>query len=408
MRADRLVAVLLLLQRRGQVTAAEVAEELEISERTARRDLEALGMAGIPVYSDPGPQRRLAARRRRPHRPQRAHRRRGPRPVPRGRAVVVRHAQLKAALRKLVRALPEPFRAEAEAASAAVVVDPTRVGPGGRRAPSAAGPPRRAPAGGRSTAAGRSSATSAATARHLDARRRTRSASRPRARLVPRRRHRRGPAHASASTGSRRSQATGDAGRAARRASTSPPTWRSVTEAVAHRRSAVRADVSVQPSALTVFDGCGACASPRPAAQTGGGAEIRGHGVARWPGSRRARRVVEVWAPRRLRQRLARLAGELAGALHAITGAPVRCRTGRPPAVCDDTASCGTDVTRTDELLDPLTCDSNGHLSSIHRPADRSDDAVFKALGAIPAGACSTPCSSRTARRSALVRRCRR
>ena len=54
MRADRLVAVLLMLQRRGHVTSAQVAEELEISERTARRDLEALGMAGLPVYSKQG------------------------------------------------------------------------------------------------------------------------------------------------------------------------------------------------------------------------------------------------------------------------------------------------------------------------------------------------------------------
>src|SRR5438045_8611027 len=50
-RADRLVAILMLLQTRGQVTAAEGAEELEVSERTARRDLDALGMAGLPVYS---------------------------------------------------------------------------------------------------------------------------------------------------------------------------------------------------------------------------------------------------------------------------------------------------------------------------------------------------------------------
>ncbi|MBL8777391.1 MAG: HTH domain-containing protein [Acidimicrobiales bacterium] len=48
------MAVLLMLQRLGQVTAAEVAAELEVSERTARRDLEALGMAGIPVYSVAG------------------------------------------------------------------------------------------------------------------------------------------------------------------------------------------------------------------------------------------------------------------------------------------------------------------------------------------------------------------
>ena len=54
MRADRLVAILLMLQIRGQVTAAEVAAELEISERTARRDLEASGMAGLPIYSRQG------------------------------------------------------------------------------------------------------------------------------------------------------------------------------------------------------------------------------------------------------------------------------------------------------------------------------------------------------------------
>lgn len=53
-RADRLVAILMLLQRRHQVTATEVAEELEVSVRTARRDLEALSAAGIPVYSQQG------------------------------------------------------------------------------------------------------------------------------------------------------------------------------------------------------------------------------------------------------------------------------------------------------------------------------------------------------------------
>src|SRR3954447_4369207 len=54
MRADRLVSVLLVLQRRGRVTAAELADELEVSPRTARRDLEALAMAGVPVYSQAG------------------------------------------------------------------------------------------------------------------------------------------------------------------------------------------------------------------------------------------------------------------------------------------------------------------------------------------------------------------
>lgn len=54
MRADRLIALLLLLQSRGQVTAATVAAELEVSLATARRDLEALLAAGVPVYAQPG------------------------------------------------------------------------------------------------------------------------------------------------------------------------------------------------------------------------------------------------------------------------------------------------------------------------------------------------------------------
>ena len=54
MRADRLLATLLLLQARGTVTAGEVAQELEISERTARRDLDALSVAGVPVFSKRG------------------------------------------------------------------------------------------------------------------------------------------------------------------------------------------------------------------------------------------------------------------------------------------------------------------------------------------------------------------
>jgi biotin operon repressor len=50
-RSVRGLIAILLLQHREQVTAAEVARELEISERTARRDLDALGMAGVPVRS---------------------------------------------------------------------------------------------------------------------------------------------------------------------------------------------------------------------------------------------------------------------------------------------------------------------------------------------------------------------
>ncbi|GHO89509.1 hypothetical protein KSZ_75150 [Dictyobacter formicarum] len=51
MRADRLLSLLLLLQSRGRMTAQALAEQLEVSERTIYRDIEALSFAGIPLYT---------------------------------------------------------------------------------------------------------------------------------------------------------------------------------------------------------------------------------------------------------------------------------------------------------------------------------------------------------------------
>ena len=124
MRADRLVATLLVLQARGRVTAAEVAEELEVSVKTARRDLEALAMAGIPVYSQAGKGGGWSLIG-------------GARTDLSGLTAAEARTlfivagpsstatpEAKAALRKLVQALPETFRADAEAAASAVVLDP--------------------------------------------------------------------------------------------------------------------------------------------------------------------------------------------------------------------------------------------------------------------------------------------
>ncbi|MFC9795483.1 helix-turn-helix transcriptional regulator [Streptomyces sp. NPDC127584] len=124
MRADRLVATLLFLQSRTRVTVAEVAAELEVSPRTARRDLEALSTAGVPVYSQRGRGGGWSLVG-------------GARTDLTGLTAEEARAlfllagpssttpELRTLLRKLLRALPEPLRSGAEAASRAGLTDGT-------------------------------------------------------------------------------------------------------------------------------------------------------------------------------------------------------------------------------------------------------------------------------------------
>src|SRR4026208_126963 len=77
MRASRLVTLLLLLQTRGRMTAAQLATELEGSERTVHPDADAVSAAGAPTPGARGPPRRCrGARGRRPD-PRRARPARG-------------------------------------------------------------------------------------------------------------------------------------------------------------------------------------------------------------------------------------------------------------------------------------------------------------------------------------------
>ena len=129
------MATLLLMQSHGRVTAAELAEELEISVATARRDLEALSSAGIPVYPQPGRGGGWSLVG-------------GARTDLSGLTAAEAQAlfllvgpaaaiapEAKAALRKLVRALPATFRAHAEPAADAVVIDAARWGEHDRERP---------------------------------------------------------------------------------------------------------------------------------------------------------------------------------------------------------------------------------------------------------------------------------
>ena len=54
MKTDRLVSIIMLLVDKKRVGARELADLFEVSPRTIYRDIDAINMAGIPVYSTPG------------------------------------------------------------------------------------------------------------------------------------------------------------------------------------------------------------------------------------------------------------------------------------------------------------------------------------------------------------------
>ncbi|MBS1805775.1 MAG: YafY family transcriptional regulator [Acidobacteria bacterium] len=128
MKADRLMSVLLLLQARGQVTERELAEQLEVSQRTIHRDLEALSAARIPVSAMRGAQGGWQLEKGwRTHVPSldeaelRALLMAQPRTLGNPRMA----AAAQSAMNKLMAAMPEPLKAQAAHMQQRLHVDPT-------------------------------------------------------------------------------------------------------------------------------------------------------------------------------------------------------------------------------------------------------------------------------------------
>ncbi|MGW6705913.1 helix-turn-helix transcriptional regulator [Streptomyces sp. NPDC054956] len=128
MRADRLVSLVLLLRQHGRLSAAALARDLEVSTRTVLRDIEALSAAGVPVYAErgrhggfallPGFQSELTGLN---HDEALALLVAGSR---RGSQTFGLDSALASAMRKVVDALPESYRATAAGAAQRLLIDP--------------------------------------------------------------------------------------------------------------------------------------------------------------------------------------------------------------------------------------------------------------------------------------------
>ncbi|GIJ45386.1 transcriptional regulator [Virgisporangium aliadipatigenens] len=122
------MSLVLLLRRRGRLTAPALARELEVSTRTVLRDIEALSAAGVPVYAErgrhggfallPGFQTELTGLN---HDEVLALLVAGSR---RGARAFGLGPSLASALRKVVDALPESQRDTAAAAAERLLIDP--------------------------------------------------------------------------------------------------------------------------------------------------------------------------------------------------------------------------------------------------------------------------------------------
>jgi predicted DNA-binding transcriptional regulator YafY len=128
MKADRLLSALLLLQARGRVTERELAERLEVSQRTVHRDMEALSAAHVPISAVRGAQGGWELEKGwRTHVPGldegelRALLMAQPRAIGHPRLM----AAAESALNKLMAALPGPMRAKAAVMRERLHVDPT-------------------------------------------------------------------------------------------------------------------------------------------------------------------------------------------------------------------------------------------------------------------------------------------